>query len=123
MAKTKKTTPSKPSKDEITIQELPLKNPIWTRPPGTKTLLDVIEEKRPRNPDGTPIEAGEDEVVEFGPGMQAFTWTIPLMMLLFVLDYLVHQQYRQEIELNMIIMRVLKASPGTAKPPIPRHDK
>lgn len=114
MAKSKRSASSKPAKDEITIEELPLKNPIWTKPTGNKTLLDIIEEKRPRNPDGTPIEAGgeENEEVIFGPGMQAFTWMVPLMMLLFSLDYLVHQQYRQEVEMRMIIMRVLKAAPG-----------
>lgn len=114
MAKSKKPTSSKPFGDEITIQELPLKNPVRPGPPGGKTLLDLIEEKRPRNPDGTPIEAHQtEELVVFGPVMQAFSWTVPLMMLLFALDYLVHAQYREEVEINMILIRMFKATPGT----------
>lgn len=120
MAKSKKSATSKPFGDEITIQELPLKNPVRSGPPGGKTLLDLIEEKRPRNPDGTPVEAhqADEEMVVFGPGMQAFTWMVPLMMLLFSLDYLVHAQYRQEVEMSMILMRVFKAAPGTSRPPL-----
>lgn len=115
MAKSKNPASSKPLGDEITIQELPLNNPVRSGPPGGKTLLDLIEEKRPRNPDGTPIEAHQtEELVVFGPIMQAFTWMVPLMMLLFSLDYLVHAQYRQEIEIDMILMRMFKATPGTS---------
>lgn len=117
MAKSKKAAPSKPLKNEITIEELPLKNPIWSKPTG-KTLVDLIDEKRPRNPDGTPIEPhlADEEIVVFGPVMQTVTWTVPLAMLLFAFDVLVHQQYRQDVEYYMILGRVIKAVPGTSHP-------
>lgn len=109
----------KPKKDPITIAEMPLSRP----PPSStstdsasrpKTLVELIDEKRPRHPDGTPIlPSDDDDVVEFGAGMTAVMWTVPLTMLLFAFDVLVHQQYVQEVALSEILWRVVKAVPGS----------
>ncbi|KAI5840189.1 hypothetical protein DFP73DRAFT_529278 [Morchella snyderi] len=107
---------SKPQKDPITIAEMPLSRPppSSTTGPRPKTLVDLIEEKRPRHPDGTPIlpSDGDDDVVVFGAGMTAAMWTVPLAMLLFVFDVLVHQQYVQEVDVPAILWRVVKAVPA-----------
>ncbi|RPB15957.1 hypothetical protein P167DRAFT_481965 [Morchella conica CCBAS932] len=82
--------------------------------PRPKTLVELIDEKRPRHPDGTPIlpSNDDDDVVLFGAGMTAAMWTGPLAMLLFTFDVLVHQQYVQEVEMAEIVWRVVKAVPA-----------
>ncbi|CUS06861.1 unnamed protein product [Tuber aestivum] len=112
MARTKK-TPTRARTPPITYTEIPLKTPTRHAPSG-KTLVDIIDTHRPRDPSGAPIPsstpAEEEEI--FGPGMQAFCLTVPFCMLLGTFDYLVHLQYRQEVDLRGIIWRVIKASPA-----------
>lgn len=114
MGRKQKTTdnPANP----ITFKEIPLRPPPASgRPSGQKTLVDIIDENRPKNPDGTPIVPHDaDEEVVFGPVMQTVSYTIPLAMLLAGFDVLVHMQYRQEVENKIVMWRVLKAIPGTS---------
>ncbi|KAG0129147.1 hypothetical protein HOY82DRAFT_417441 [Tuber indicum] len=107
MAQTKK-TPTRTRTPPITYTEIPMETPTRNAPSGT-TLIDIIDSHRPRDASGAPTLT-EEEV--FGPGMQAFSLTIPLCMLLGTFDYLVHLQYRQEVDLNEIIWKVIKASPA-----------
>lgn len=103
----------------ITVTELPLAHPDYDTKPTGKTLLDLIEEKRPRDADGNVIsekKAGEEEEMGleevFGPGMNTLVIAVPMVILLFWLDVIVHMQYLQEIEWWSIAMRCLKGSPG-----------
>ncbi|KAL7270584.1 hypothetical protein RUND412_006705 [Rhizina undulata] len=105
MARARKSPTANPP--EITISEVPLTVPNRDKPTG-RTLIDLIEEHRPQHPDDVTIPA--EEVI--GPVGQSVFWTVPLAMLLFGFDVLVHQQYRQDIEYQMIFIRVLKALPA-----------
>lgn len=94
-------------------------HPDYDTKPTGKTLLDLIEEKRPRDADGNVIsekKAGEEEEMGleevFGPGMNTLVIAVPMVILLFWLDVIVHMQYLQEIEWWSIAMRCLKGSPG-----------
>src|SRR5437879_2150146 len=109
MARTKR-TPTRTRTPPITCTEIPMGAPIREAPSG-KTLIDIIDSHRPRDASGAPIPSsstpteGEEEI--FGPGMQAFCLTVPFCMLLGTFDYLVHLQYRQEVDLNGIIWKVI----------------
>lgn len=115
MARTKR-TPTRTHTPPITYTEIPMKTPNRDAPSG-KTLIDLIDTHRPRDPSGTPIPSSstptEDEEEIFGPGMQALCLTVPFCMLLGAFDYLVHLQYRQEVDLRGIIWKVIKSSPRT----------
>lgn len=121
MAKSKSKSKSEKEKtfvndDGITIREIPLKKPDFgPRAPGHKTLIDIVDERRPRNPDGTPIVAhtsNEEEEVVFGPMMTTISFLMPLSMLLGGFDVLVHQQYAQDVVMEKVIWRVVRAMPG-----------
>jgi hypothetical protein len=113
----------------VRISEIPLSLPEYGSKPTGRTLLDLIDEKRPRDTDGNPIgfsrKNGDDEEEEeiFGPGMNTFFFAVPLTILLFWLDVLVHMQYRQEVEWRLILMRCLKALPGKPATSIPTDGK
>lgn len=115
MARRTKTAKAAPaaetSKDGITIHEIPLATPDFSKPTGP-TLLDVIEEKRPRHTDGTPIGVDDGLDLEIPPVIIAFSFAVPLTMMLFAFDVLVHRQYRQELEYWLIFLRCSKAFPG-----------
>jgi len=116
MARTKR-TPTRTRTPPITYNEIPLITPNRDAPPG-KTLIDLIDTHRPRDPSGAPIPSSapnEEEI--FGPGMQALCLTVPFCMLLGAFDYLVYLQYRQEVDLRGIIWKVIKSSPCTTPPP------
>jgi hypothetical protein len=103
--------------DGVRISEIPMRSPEYGQKPTGRTLLDIIDEKRPRDADGNPIGVSregdeEDEEEVFGHGMNTFFFAVPLTILLFWLDVLVHMQYRQEMEWRLILMRCLKAFPG-----------
>jgi hypothetical protein len=104
------------NEDGITIREIPLRKPDFgPRAPGHKTLIDIVDEKRPRNPDGTPIvahSASDEEEVVFGPVMTTMSFLMPLSMLLGGFDVLVHQQYGQDVVMEKVIWRVARAVPG-----------
>jgi hypothetical protein len=118
----KQTTPStsdpKPTKSFTTdegvhVTEIPLRTPDYNSKPTGKTLLDIIDERRPRDANGNPIGVTQEEEIElFGPGMNTLFFVVPLTILLFWLDVLVHIQYRQETEWNLIVSRCAKAFPG-----------
>jgi len=96
----------------VTFTEIPMQMPNYGSAPTGKTLLDIIEEKRPRNASGTPIGAEEEDEEEiFGLGANTFFFVVPLVILLFWLDVLVHIQYRQETEWKLIFGRCAKALP------------
>lgn len=115
MARRTKTAKAAPaaetSKDGITIHEIPLATPDFSKPTGP-TLLDVIEEKRPRHTDGTPIGVDDGLDLEIPPVIIAFSFAVPLTMMLFAFDVLVHRQYRQELEYWLIFLRCSKAFPA-----------
>ena len=129
---------------DITISELPLALPDRDTPlpPGHRTLLDLIDEKRPRDSRGNAIvptrrrkldrdvggkkeaergegapEEDEDEAVEMedlvGPLAMAFFYTVPLTLTLAAFEVVVHQQYRQDMEWSTIGIKCLKAFPST----------
>lgn len=56
------------------------------------------------------MEITVDEL--FGPVMQTMLYVVPLVTVLFWLDYLVYFQYRQEIEWWDITVRSVKGAPG-----------
>ena len=107
----------------VTFTEIPMQMPNYGSAPTGKTLLDIIEEKRPRDASGTPIGVGEEDEEEiFGHGANTFFFAVPLVILLFWLDVLVHIQYRQETEWKLIFGRCAKALPGifySPSPPLP----
>jgi len=100
----------------VTVSEIPLGMPDRGRKPGGRTLLDVIDEKRPRDAHGNPIGATTKEEVEeidvFGHAGNTFFFAVPLTILLFWLDVLVHLQYKQEAEWRLVVLRCVKAFPG-----------
>ncbi|KAI5811019.1 hypothetical protein DFH27DRAFT_531069 [Peziza echinospora] len=108
-----------PETEGFTITEVPLSLPNRTRDPKHKTLLDIVDERRPRDAQGRPIDAhkkGESGVDEdgedlVGPFAQAFFYNVPLIFLLFAFEVIVHQQYRQELDLKKITFKCLKAFP------------
>ncbi|KAA8912903.1 hypothetical protein FN846DRAFT_903259 [Sphaerosporella brunnea] len=113
------------TKEGVRISELPLKTPEYGKKPTGRTLLDLIDEKRPRDAAGNPIsashkegEAGEEdkeaeEMEEvFGHRANTFFFAVPLTILLFWLDVLVHMQYRQQTDFKLVIMRCIKAFPA-----------
>lgn len=122
----------------ITVEEITLARPTdLPRAPGTKTLIDIIEERRPQNPDGTPVsarkakkrkkeqkdtpqgeesgsEADEEETEEIqvvGPFAQSIFHAVPMATLLTALDIVVHHQYRQDLHFTPILLRTLKSFP------------
>jgi hypothetical protein len=104
------------NEDGVRITEIPMKKPEYGSKPKGRTLLDLIDEKRPRDANGTPIgwsEDGLEEVEPFGPVMNTLIFAIPLMILLCSLDIVVHMQYRQDLEWSLILWRCIKAFPGT----------
>lgn len=144
-AKNSSPSPNAPdfSSGDITISELPLALPDRDTPlpPGHKTLLDIIEEKRPRDSRGDAIvptrrrrKSGEgaggkkegdegvreeedgDGVIEMedlvGPLGMAFFYTVPLTLTLAAFEVVVHQQYIQDIEWSVIGIKCLKAFPS-----------
>lgn len=109
----------------VHITEIPLRKPDYKTKPadGTRTLLDIIEERRLLSTgEGGSLSTGEggslhvavqeEEVELFGLGMNAFFFAVPLTILLFWLDVLVHLQYRHETDYAEIVARCAKAFPG-----------
>ncbi|KAF8477268.1 hypothetical protein BDZ91DRAFT_688479 [Kalaharituber pfeilii] len=105
-------------KDDIAITELPLSHPSRTRDPSVPTLIDLVDRKRPRDSSGNPIlpsspgsdaEAQEEEVV--GPVATAVFFAVPLTFLLAAFEIVVHQQYRQELVIQEVVLKSIKAFP------------
>ena len=105
----------------VTISEIPMRTPEFGKKPAGRTLLDIIEAKRPRDAKGNPIGVTTEEEVEvFGHAANTFFFAVPLTILLFWLDVLVHMQYKQEKEWGLVVARCAKAFPGIYLPlPIP----
>jgi hypothetical protein len=97
----KRTKPPTPTEPELfpprasfvppeTVSEVPVGIPDHARKPGGRTLLDLIDEKRPHNAHGNPISATTTEEVEeidvFGHAGNTFFFVVPLTILLFWLD-------------------------------------
>lgn len=101
----------------VHVAEIPLRKPNFKARPaaGTRTLLDIIEERQlfgARDGGSPHVSVREEEVEVFGLGMNAFFFAVPLTILLFWLDLLVHLQYRHEIDYAEIVVRCAKAFPG-----------
>ncbi|KAF2452634.1 hypothetical protein BDY21DRAFT_358730 [Lineolata rhizophorae] len=115
---------------------IPMKKPDYDARPKGKTLYDLAAERQELLAKGTPFESGgggggdgattvEDQVEtirqheqssfvhadEFGAVDMAVLYTAGLSMLHFMLDVLVYNQYRQNIEWPAIWGRTLRVAP------------
>ncbi|TGZ84341.1 hypothetical protein EX30DRAFT_393846 [Ascodesmis nigricans] len=92
-------------------------------PPVAPSNLTTKRGEAVRIPPGEALDVGNkddghksateittDEL--FGPGMQTFFYVVPLLTVLFWLDYLVYLQYRQEIAWADITSRCVKGAPA-----------
>ena len=102
-----------PKPEPISFEEIPLSQPARDTPRdknAPKTLFELIEEKAPRLSADT--DAADTPIIN--TATETIFYTVPLLILLFWFDVLVHLQYRQELkpEWTSIAGRTLRAAPG-----------